>query len=67
MPYYKWINTELKDIIYNSLEYPEICKNKIISKEFIKKIIPKIKDSETSAMRGWMLYSIEEWYKKFII
>ncbi len=66
-PYPEWIKLGLGEIIINALENPEICKDKIIPKELINEVKIKIKNSPADSMRCWMLYSLEEWYKKFII
>ena len=66
IPLKNWVDTELRDIIFDYVGAPNAFCNQFIKKDFIQRLLNKnIKiPSEKRAKILWMLFSMEVWYKK---
>ena len=66
IPLKNWVNTQLKDIIFDYVGSSSALNKKFIQPAFVKNILDnKIKISqEKRAKILWTIFSMEVWYKK---
>ena len=66
IPLKKWVDAELRDIIFDYVGAPNAFCNQFFKKDFIQRLLNNsIKiPSEKRAKILWMLFSMEVWYKK---
>lgn len=69
IPLKNWIDTELKDMLFDYVGSSNALCNQFVKKDFIEKLLNnKVKiPSEKRAKILWMLFSMEVWYKKCYI